>query len=375
MKKEDIKVDFDNSILALSNSLLRHYGVETEYKSLPILDKELAVGYQNVVFLILDCFGKNILEYHLNKNDFLYRHRVADISTIFPPTTAAATITFHSGLPPIASGWIGWMNYFKQYNRVIENFRNVDFYTGEELTTPHPAETILQYKSIYEKITEQNPEVEYHQVFPAFVEGGAETFEELCRGIENAVNSSDKRKIISAYWTEPDHTMHYSGIHSAEAAALIRDINNRLEKMCADLHDTLVIISADHGAIDVDDILMNEHQDLLDTFRLPPTIESRAISFWIKEGCNDEFIRLFNKYYGEEFVIFTKEEFLQSHILGYGKQHPLIDDMLGEYVAIAVGALSINYDSGKRERKLFKATHAGYTKEEMTVPLIVVKCD
>ena len=373
MKKQDIKVDFDNSILALSNSLLRHYGVETEYKSLPILDKELAVGYQNVVFLILDCFGKNILEYHLNPHDFLYMHRVADISTVFPPTTAAATITFHSGLPPIASGWIGWMNYFPQYGHIIENFRNVDFYTGEELTTPHPAETILKYKSIYEKITEQNPEVEYHQVFPAFVEGGAGTFEELCRGIENAVNSSDKRKIISAYWTEPNHTMHYNGIHSAIAAELIRDINNRLEKMCADLHDTLVIISADHGGIDVDDVII-EHQDLLDTFRLPPTIESRTISFWIKDGCHDEFVHLFNKYYGEEFVLFTKEEFLQAHILGYGKQHPLIDSMLGEYVAIATGTLSINYDSGKREKKLFKATHAGYTKEEMTVPLILVKC-
>ena len=214
------------------------------------------------------------------------------------------------------------------------------------MTTPHPAETILKYKSIYEKITEQNPEVEYHQVFPAFVEGGAGTFDELCEGIKKAIQSSDKRKIISAYWTEPDHTMHYNGIHSTQAAVLIREINNRLEKMCADLHDTLVIISADHGGIDVDDILMNEHQ----------------------------FVHLFNKYYGEEFVLFTKEEFLQAHILGYGKQHPLIDAMLGEYVAIATGTLSINYDSGKREKKLFKATHAGYTKEEMTVPLILVKC-
>lgn len=374
MRKEDIKVDFDNSILALSNSLLHHYGVPTEYKSLPLLDKELAADYQNVVFLILDCLGKNILEYHLNPRDFLYRQRIADISTVFPPTTAAATITFHSGLPPLASGWIGWMNYFPQYGHIIENFRNTDFYTGEELTTPHPAETILKYKTIYEKITEQNPDVEYHQVFPAFIEGGAETFDELCEGIAKAVKSSDKRKIISAYWTEPDHTMHYNGIHSEQAAVLIREINDKLEKLCADLHNTLVIISADHGGIDVDDVII-EHQDLIDTFRLPPTIESRTISFWIKEGQEEEFERLFEQYYGKEFVLFTKEEFLQSHILGYGKQHPLIDAMLGEYVAIATGTLSINYDSGKREVKLFKATHAGYTKEEMTVPLIVIKCD
>ncbi len=373
MKKEDIKVDFDNSILALSNSLLHHFGVVSEYKSLPILDKVLNEGWKNVVFLILDCFGKNILEYHLQPSDFLYRHRMADISTIYPPTTAAATITFHSGLPPIASGWIGWMNYFQQYGRVIENFRNIDFYTGEELTTPHPADTILKYKSIYEKITEQNPDVEYHRVFPAFVEGGAQTFDELCERVTAATEADDKRKIISAYWTEPDYAIHHNGIHSAAAAQQIREINAKLEKMCAGLHDTLVIISADHGGIDVDDIVI-EHQDLCDTFRLPPTIETRTVSFWIKEGCNDEFVRLFNKYYGKEFVLFTKEEFMQSHIFGYGKQHPLVDGMIGEYVAIATGTLSINYDSGKREPKLFVATHGGYTKEEMTVPLILVKC-
>jgi len=373
MKK--IEVDFDNSILALSNSILHHYGIKTEYKTLPILDKALGEEYRNVVFMILDCLGKNILEEHLNVNDFLYRHRVADISTVFPPTTAAATITYHSGLPPIASGWLGWMNYFPQYNRVIENFRNIDFYSGEKLTTPHPAETILQYKSIYEKIVEHNPEVEYYRIFPAFIEGGADTFDELCQRVVQVAAVDDNRKIISAYWTEPDYAIHHEGIHAPTVTQLVRDMNDKLEKMCKNLHNTLVIISADHGAIDVDDRIINEHQDLCNTFRLPPTIESRTISFWIKEGQKEKFERLFEQYYGKEFVLFSKEEFLQSHILGYGKQHPLVDSMLGEYVAIATGSLSLNYDSGKREVKLFKATHAGYTKEEMTVPLILIKCD
>lgn len=374
MKKQDVKIDFDNSILALSNSLLHYYGVETEYKSLPLADAALAEGYKNVVLLIVDCLGKNILEYHLAENDFLYRHRVADVSSVFPPTTAAATIAYHSGLPPIASGWFGWMNYFAQYDRVIENFRNIDFYTGEELTTPPPADTILKYKPIYEKIVEQNPDMEYHRIFPAFIEGGAETFAEMCERIGTVIAANDKRKIISAYWTEPDHTIHNEGIHAPIVTQLVKDINNQVEKMCADLHDTLVIISADHGAVDVDEVMMNDHSDLCATFRLLPTIETRCISFWIKEGRGEEFERLFNRYYGDDFVLFSKEEFLQAHIFGYGKSHPLADSMLGEYIAIAIGKLSLNYDSGQRELKLFKATHAGYTKEEMTVPLILVRC-
>lgn len=374
MKKEDIKVDFDNSILALSNSILRHYNIPSEYKTLDILDKALAENFKNVVFLILDCFGKNIIEQHLAPQDFLRRNVSKYISTIFPPTTAAATITFHSGLPPIKSGWIGWMNYFPQYGRVIENFRNVDFYTGEELSTPHPAETILKYETIYEKIIKQNPEVEYHQIFPAFIEGGAATFAEMCERVEQATKSSDKRKIISAYWTEPDHTIHYNGVTSDVVHETVADLNRQLEELSAQLKDTLIIISADHGAIDVEERIINEHPDLCDTLRLPPTIETRVISFFVKEGQSEKFERLFKQYYGDSFVLFSKQEFLQAHILGYGEPHPMIDSFLGEYVAIATGKLSLNYDSGKRELKLFVATHAGYSIEEMTVPLILIRC-
>ncbi|MBQ9271324.1 MAG: alkaline phosphatase family protein [Alphaproteobacteria bacterium] len=374
MKKQDIKVDFDNSILALSNSILHHYGVQTEYASLPILDRILSEEYQNVVLLILDCLGTNILHSHLKPTDFLRCHKIADISSIFPPTTAAATIAYHSGLPPIASGWLGWMNYFPQYNRVIENFSNIDFYTGELLTTPHPAETILKYETIYEKILKQNPDMEYHKIFPAFEKNGAENFEELCTRIERAAANSDKQKIIAAYWTEPDHTIHECGINAPKVTALIQAENKRLEQMAKRLKNTLVIISADHGALDIKEKIMNEHQDLCDTFRLYPTIESRFISFFIKDGQGDNFVHLFNQYYGSDFVLYTQKELLQSHILGYGRQHPMIKQMLGDYFAVGFGNLSLNYDSGKRVLKLFMATHAGYSPQEMTVPLILLKC-
>lgn len=375
MEKQDIKVDFDNSILALSNSLLHHFGVTSEYKSLPILDTVLAEGWQNVVLLISDCLGKNILERHLPPEAFLRRHRVADISSVFPPTTAAATITYHSGLPPIASGWLGWMNYFAQYNRIIENFRNVDFYNGEQLTTPHPAETVLKYKSIYEKIIEQNPDMEYHRVFPNFEAGGVENFDELCARIERITASNDRRKIIAAYWTEPDHSIHDFGVEASEVTEQVVWQNYRLEQMAARLKNTLVVVSADHGAVNTKEKMLNDYPDLCATFKRPPTIETRFITFWIKEGKGSEFERLFTQYYGDKFALFTKEELLQSHILGYGRQHPLVESMLGDYAVIGFGDWSLNYTTGERAPKFFAANHAGYTKEEMTVPLILLKCE
>ena len=374
MKQQDIKVDFANSILALSNSFLHYYGIKTEFPSLMALDEKLKQNYRNIVFLILDCFGKNIIEQHLQPQDFLRTHVAEYISTIYPPTTAAATITFHSGLPPLQSGWIGWMNYFPQYHRIIENFNNIDFYTGEVLSTPAPADTILKYETIYEKIIRHNPDVEYHKIFPSFEPGGVETFAEMCERIAAATESNSKRKIISAYWTEPDHTIHYEGVNSTLVQDCVIDLSNKINNLSAKVKDTLFVISADHGAIDVQEKIINEHADLCATLSLPPAIEARFISFFIKEGCQNNFKKLFTRYYGNDFVLFAKSEFLQSHILGYGKKHQAIEGFIGDFVAVATGNLSLNYDSGKRKLKLFKATHAGYTPEEMTVPLILIEC-
>ena len=60
--KADIKIDYDHSILSISNSLLQHFNVEHKYKSLSSLDNILAENYKNVVLLILDGMGIDIMK-------------------------------------------------------------------------------------------------------------------------------------------------------------------------------------------------------------------------------------------------------------------------------------------------------------------------
>ena len=46
--------------------------------------------------------------------------------------------------------------------------------------------------------------------------------------------------------------------------------------------------------------------------------------------------------------------------------------MLGDYLAVATGALCI-YNT-REEADFFIGAHAGLTEEEMTIPLILVEC-
>ena len=370
---KSIKIDYDNSILSVSNSVLKHFNCPHQYKSLEILDKILNEDYQNVILMIIDGMGVNVVEKLLPENSFLRQHIVTNISSVYPPTTAAATIAYHSGLPPIASGWLGWMCYFPQYDKIIEVFRNKEFYSGKDVLEPPVSEAFIKYEPIYSKITKANPDVEYHHIFPDFEEGGCHSFDEECERIIKESHQSPKKKIFSVYWTEPDSSIHRHGVESEKARNIMADINNNLEKLYDQMKDMVVIISADHGIIDIQRIPLNDYPDLCDTLLRPPSLESRFVNFFIKPGKQAVFEKLFHHYFGEDFILYSKKEFLASGILGTGDKHPLVDEFLGEYQALAIGKRCLVYSTGELAPKLFKAEHAGMTPAELTVPLIVLK--
>ncbi|MBR2299188.1 MAG: alkaline phosphatase family protein [Alphaproteobacteria bacterium] len=365
--------DYNTSIVSVSNSILRHYGVAQKHASLQVLDKALENSPKNVIYMILDGLGAELLAKHLPENSFLRKHKICDIYSVFPPTTAAATIAYHSGLTPYESGWIGWMCYYPQYHKIIENFNNIDFYSGEKLQTPAPAKTLIQFQTIYEQIVAKNPDVEYHKIFPDFETNGCKTFDEMCGRISQTIEKNDNRKLISAYWTEPDHLTHLNGVSSQIVKNTIEDLNAKLEKMMRGLKDTILIVSADHGLTDVEQIFLNDYPLVFEMLKMPPCIEARFVTFFIKDGLEEAFKATFEKSFGVDFKLYTKEEFLKTGLLGQGKKHPCLDGFLGDFVAIAITNKTIRYKSESRMLNVDKADHAGISKAEMVVPLIVAK--
>lgn len=106
---------------------------------------------------------------------------------------------------------------------------------------------------------------------------------------------------------------------------------------------------------------------------MPMSLESRIVGFWVKEDMKKEFEERFNKICGEDFWLMTKE-FLEKHFLGFGEKHPKIDEFLGNYVALSTSSSMIIVETFLAEGKpVKKSTHCGLTKDEMEVPVIVIK--
>ena len=93
--------------------------------------------------------------------------------------------------------------------------------------------------------------------FSWYEKNGSKTFEELCNKIKIACENNNQN-LISAYWDEPDYTIHHNGTSSKTTKDVVKNINKTIEKLSKELKDTLIIISADHGAVDVKEVYLNE---------------------------------------------------------------------------------------------------------------------
>ena len=83
------------------------------------------------------------------------------------------------------------------------------------------------------------------------------------------------------------------------------------------------------------------------------------------------FVSLFNKYFGNDFDLYAKEEVIESKLFGDGKENIIFKDALADYLAIAKTNKTLLYNGNE----ILKSHHAGYTDDEILVPLIIIKTD
>ncbi len=381
MNKDILMPNYEHSILNLITSVLKHYDVETKYTGLEKIDKMLEKQYRNVILVILDGMGENILK-SISPKGMFYSNKIDNITSVFPSTTTAAMTTYYSGRPPIETGWIAWSQYFKEYGRSIDLLPEKDSYTGEKLQINNlKISDIVGYKTIYEQIKEKN--VKSYEIVPSYcakkskVTMLADNVEEMCDSIVTLCKNTE-RKFVLAYNDNPDGIIHKTGCYSEETRDFILNTEKIFEKMLQELENTntLIILSADHGHQDINEAVdILDLEDIQDCLIMPPTFESRMVGFFVKDSRKKEFEEIFNKQFKDKYILYSKEEFLKSNLLGYGDKHRKVDDFVSDYVAVAISDTRIKLGTYLSKELKHpdekKSTHCGLTRNEMEVPLIV----
>ncbi|MBR4693699.1 MAG: alkaline phosphatase family protein [Bacilli bacterium] len=368
-----VKNNYNECLTNLACSIRKYFGLEYKHNTLSYIDEILEKKQpRNVILFLFDGMGSNILDRNLDKDAFFIKNRYKKITTVFPATTTAATTAIRTGLNPCEHGWIGWNVYLEPIDKIITLYMNRE--KGKE-------ETYREYFTVKDQLVndtiadEINRKGEYKglELFP-FKAGNAKVYRDLDEmyTMINYALKEDGKHFIYAYNDEPDHTMHDFGPDSEEAKRLIETRNRKTEEFCKNLEDTLVIVVADHGHIKVDHIFLKDYPEIMEMMERTTSIEQRAASFKIKEEYMEEFPVLFNKLFGKSFTLYTKKDVMESKLFGDGEPNKLFEPALGDFIAIAENDNKCLVTDGD---EVLVSQHAGYTDDEVYIPLIIVdKC-
>ncbi len=361
-----IKNDYDRTLTNIAASAQQYFGLNPTHKTLSEVDCVLEKYHpRNVVVVLLDGLGGNILDRSLPEQAFLRRNRVCNLTTVFPATTAAATTSIRTGLNPVEHGFVGWTAYIEPIDKVITLFQNTEKGKDDEI-----CEEFLKVKDLLvsETITDQinqSGRGAAIEILP-FGDDAYDGFDDMTERIaQNA--SKPGRHFIYAYDEEPDTNMHKYGPFTKKVRRIIRERDEKLARLASQLHDTLMIVIADHGHIKTRTIYLENYPDILALMAHKTSIDQRATVYKIKPGKKQEFRRLFEKSFGDYYELYSAEEVYKSGLFGDGKENPLFHAALGDYLAIAISDVAITAPGDHYH----VSHHAGYTDDEVLVPLIM----
>jgi len=380
--KMEVLPDYNNCLVNILASVAKYFGVSTGHSTMKIVDAELKRKPKNIVVMVLDGMGSNVLRHTLSADAFLRVNKVKDISSVFPSATTPAITSYITGQEPIEHGWLARNAYFKEAGAVVSMFNNTDAFSLKAASKNIDiAHTVLPHASLLERISERNAgSVRTYSVYPAKTRGPYGHTQLLYTNLEemmsfiNILTETDEDKLILSYYSEPDSVIHDYGTNAKYVVDVMFNINRVVEGLVKQLRDTLFIITADHGLTNIaKHVDLSQIKELNDLLVMPPSMEERATTFFVKTGKTVAFEEAFNAQFKDKFILLTHNEVLDKKLFGTGRQHPKVQEFLGDFMAIAVSDWDFTYSTIHELYELDKkGNHSGLTEDEVIVPLIMI---
>lgn len=391
-----LKPDYQGQgILNLMSSIIRARGGRSTHAPLGLLPVEEIGTANNIVLLVIDGLGSDWLLKH-SPDGILARHFRGRLTSVFPPTTAAAISTYLTGEPPLHHGLTGWYTYLRELGTVMTVLPGTPRYGGVAYSRAGvDPQQLFVSTPIFDRI-----ETESTCVSPSFIafsdfnrahtgrarivpfEGLEDLFRQTLRVLRPSWlwgrSTSDAQRYVYLYWPQLDMIGHVTGMWSKRALDHLAEIEQALERFvkAAQGTDTTLLICADHGQIDSapeDEINLADHPRLSDCLLLPLCGEPRAAFCYLRSGREQGFLDYCGDVLGSLVDVIPSRQLVDEGFFGIGERHPDIMDRVGDYCILPRGTRTIRDLLLNEHPHPQIGVHGGLSEDELFVPLSVLK--
>lgn len=375
--RDDIKVD----VLDVMKTVASLNGVNfKKTEGMKQIDK-IIPSKKHMVFILLDGFGYYKLR-RLGENSILKQNNKMKIKTVNPTSTACVLTSLMSASYPNQHGIYGWWDYNKDYDLSYYPLLLEERKTGEKLKDKGISnKEIYKFESIFNQfktkvnVYERRDLInsEYTNMFSKKASKyGFYSIKDCFEKVKKNILERETSTFNYIYINGLDEASHSNGVDSKEVSDIINAVENGIKNVANE--ETSVILIADHGQVDMTSMMyLNQKTDYTKYFYALPSIDTRMISFFVKEECREEFEEKFMKEFSQDVILLTKEQAKKINLFGSSSYSEHADKSLGEYIAVVVNNKFLVCDKLMLEDYILtKGNHSGLTKEEITVPFVVI---
>lgn len=339
----------------------------------------------HVVFILIDGLGLHQLG-KLPAEGLLRTHAAGELQAVFPPTTASAMSTLATAAWPCDHAIPGWWVYLEQAGLSATALRFVERFSQRPLEEfGLSAADVFPLPSVWPAVGRGALSVLGEQILDS-------TFSRYARGdtvragygeipaglgiVRDGVAGASQPTFTYLYLPQLDSICHKKGVDHDQANHLL----GRLDEQLGDFAEALtgrarVVISADHGMVDVPaerTFILEADDPIVSDLICPPTGEPTLPICHVRPGRERAFLDAFARRFGEAFIFITPEEAEDLRLFGPGRLCPLMRRRLGTFLGIAPEPAAVFFRPRVGDFHVHVGVHAGMSREEMTIPLIVV---
>ncbi|MEV0246329.1 nucleotide pyrophosphatase/phosphodiesterase family protein [Nocardia sp. NPDC050712] len=344
---------------------------------------------RDVVLLLIDGLGAELLARHHTVAPTLAAHVVDTLVAGFPATTATSLASLALGAPCATHGIIGYSFALPDLGsaRLFNALRwRLDAATGDDARAEFPPETVQPRTSRLEDLAAHG--VEVHYVVPPYQRTSgltravfrapgtlhpAESLDTVRDGIRAVAQHSGARsRFAYAYFPELDSTGHLYGPESPQWLEMLGAVEAFAAELLADLPATCtLLVTGDHGMIHADNVIDLDARPRLQqdvhliageprvrhVYLEHPTALADVQAVWTAELATDA-------------RVVSREQALDEHWFGPTPPDAVIAQRIGDLVAVAEGNSVLYCPQREPLESALLGHHGAWTADEQLVPLL-----